>query len=67
MFRFVVFLQSENLHFLKNTHICIHSFGYLLFSDNFGLFERHQLTKGSKQFDLVGLPLNDCLQLDQYM
>ena len=21
MFRFVVFLQSENLHFLKNTHI----------------------------------------------
>ena len=37
------------------------------FSGNFGLFERHQLTKGSKQFDMVGLPLNDCLQLDRYM
>ena len=37
------------------------------FSGNAGLFERNQVTKGSKLFDLVGLPLNDCLQLDRYM
>ena len=37
------------------------------FSGNFGLFERHQLAKGSKLFDMVGIPLNDCLHLDRYM
>ena len=31
------------------------------------MYERHQLSKGSKQFDMVGIPLNDCLQLDRYM
>lgn len=43
------------------------AFIYLFISGNFGLFERHQLTKGSKQFDMVGIPLNDCLHLDRYM
>ncbi|XP_053386485.1 uncharacterized protein F54H12.2-like [Mercenaria mercenaria] len=34
---------------------------------NYGVFLRHNLGRGSRQFDMVGLPLNDILELDRYL
>ena len=31
------------------------------------MYERHQLVRGSKLFDMVGRPLSDCLQLYRFM
>lgn len=42
-------------------------FSLSFFPGNSGLFERNLLVKGSKLFDMAGVLLNDCLQLDRFM
>lgn len=46
---------------------CMRYFYFLSVTGNYGLFQRYSVSRGSKTFDMVGLPLNDILELDRFL